>query len=75
MKRKGMATIWGLVFLVVALVMFAGLQPVLSDLIDDAIPISDTLTAAVLRLLLPIVVIAILIGFLAFVLPQREAAV
>ena len=71
---RGQTIIWGLVFLLVSLAIFVGLQPVILDFVTDALVISDDLTAAVLRLMTPIVAIAILLGFLAFVLPQRQVA-
>jgi hypothetical protein len=71
---KGQTIIWGLVFLLVSLAIFVGLQPVINDFITDALVVSDTLTAAVLRLMVPVVAIALLLGFLAFVLPQRQVA-
>lgn len=70
--RRGQLTIIGIIFLLVSLVVFVGLQPVLNDLISIAIPVSDTLTAAVLRLLVPLVVIGIMVGFLVYVVPQRQ---
>jgi len=71
--RRGQLTIIGIIFLVVSLVVFVGLQPVLTELINTSIPVSDTLTAAVLRLLVPLVVIGIMISFLMYVLPQRQS--
>ena len=70
--QRGQLTIIGIVFLLVSLVVFVGLQPVLNDLVTTAIPVSDTLTAAVLRLLVPLVVIGIMVGFLVYVVPQRQ---
>jgi hypothetical protein len=70
--QRGQLTIIGIIFLLVSLVVFVGLQPVLNDLVTTAIPVSDTLTAAVLRLLVPLVVIGIMVGFLVYVVPQRQ---
>jgi uncharacterized BrkB/YihY/UPF0761 family membrane protein len=70
--QRGQLTIIGIIFLLVSLVVFVGLQPVLNDLVSTAIPVSDTLTAAVLRLLVPLVVIGIMVGFLVYVVPQRQ---
>jgi uncharacterized BrkB/YihY/UPF0761 family membrane protein len=72
--KRGQLTIIGIIFLLVSLVVFVGLQPVLNDLVSTALPVSDTLTAAVLRLLVPLVVIGIMISFLIYVLPQRQSA-
>ena len=72
--RRGQLTIIGIIFLLVSLVVFVGLQPVLLELVNSVIPTSDTLTAAVLRLLIPLVVIGIMISFLMYVLPQRQTA-
>ena len=73
MKSKGQLSIIGMIFLLVSLVIFVGLQPVLSSLIDTALPSSDSLTQAVLRLMIPLVAIGILMAFLLYVLPQRQA--
>lgn len=72
--QRGQLTIIGIIFLLVSLVVFVGLQPVLNDLISSALGVSDTLTASVLRLLVPLVVIGIMISFLMYVLPQRQTA-
>lgn len=74
-KSRGQWTIIGLVFLTVTLIFFVGLFPVLQDLIDTIIPLSDTLTAAAMRLLLPLCAIGILVSFLVFVLPRQQSAV
>ena len=74
-KSRGQLTIIGLVFLVVTLIFFVGLFPVLLDLVNTIIPLSDTLTAAAIRLLLPLCAIGILVSFLMYVLPQRQSPV
>jgi uncharacterized BrkB/YihY/UPF0761 family membrane protein len=62
-----------MIFLLVSLVVFVGLQPVLNDLVTTALPASDSLTQAVLRLMVPLVAIGILMAFLLYVMPQRQA--
>lgn len=70
--RRGQLSIIGMIFLLVSLVIFVGLQPVLTSLIDIALPASDSLTQAVLRLMVPLVAIGILLAFLLYVIPQRQ---
>lgn len=73
LKMKGQLSIIGMIFLLVSLVIFVGLQPVLTALINTALPTADSLTQAVLRLMVPLVAIGILMAFLLYVLPQRQA--
>jgi len=71
-RRRGQASIVGLIVLLISVVLFVGLYPVLDSLIATVLPSADTLTAAVLRLFLPIVAIAILYSFIMYVIPQRQ---
>lgn len=70
---KGQAAIFGLVVMVILLIMFIGLFPVLDDLIASALPIADDLTAALLRLFLPLAGIAVLYSFVKYVVPQGQS--
>jgi len=53
--------------------MFIGLFPVLDDTIASVLPVADDLTAALLRLFLPLAGIAVLYSFVKHVIPQGQS--
>ena len=68
---RGQAGI-SLIFLLIAVVLYVGLHPVLDALIVSILPSADDLTAAVLRLFLPIAAVGILFSFLRSVVPTNQ---
>lgn len=71
--KKGQFTIVALVMTFVAIIVFVALYPVLNSFITDFLAESEDATLNMVVQLLPFfIVIAILMGFLWYVIPQRQ---
>lgn len=64
-KLRGQDGVLGLLTVLILLVIFVGLYPTMDYLITLLLPTADTMTAAILRLFLPVMLIMILYTFLA----------
>lgn len=70
---RGQLTVLGLIMGFMAIVVFIGLLPALSGIINQGLETADDFTDTILTLMIPMIAIGIIYSIWIYVVPHREA--